>query len=212
MINLENRVEEIKLNLISKNLKYIKKCKYKTIPTNEHYKYNEEKLKSYNYYVRLTKKVKKYIKDFTDIVFYTNYDKFNNLVCIISKFDINKIDINLNIDIRIIIGDKQDTYIKATYYEEKCGILYLEEFMSGSRKNGYGSMLLDNLNFIIDNINNVLKNYNKYSKDYNFKPIKILKGKAIPYKSVITQDELNKLYIKHGFQIDNNNYLFKNRE
>ena len=84
--------------------------------------------------------------------------------------------------------------------------------MSGSRKNGYGSMLLDNLNFIIDNINNVLKNYNKYSKDYNFKPIKILKGKAIPYKSVISQDELNKLYIKHGFQIDKNNYLFKNRE
>ena len=212
MINIESRVDEIKLNLISKNLMYITKCKYKTIPTNEDYKYSEEKLKSYNYYVKLTKKVKKYIKDFNDIVFYTTYDKFNNLVCIVSKFDINKIDINLNIDIRIIIGDKQDTYMKATYYEEKCGILYLEEFMSSSRNNGYGSMLLDNLNFIIDNINDILKKYNKYSESYNFKPIKIIKGKAIPYQSIISQKALNKLYIKYGFEIDNNNYLFKNRE
>lgn len=68
--------------------------------------------------------------------------------------------------------------MKATYYQEKCGILYLEEFVSGNRKNGYGSMLLDNLNFIIDNINSRLKNYNNYSETYNFKPIKIPKGKS----------------------------------
>ncbi len=212
MIDLENYIDEIKLNLMSKNIKYIKKCKYKTIPTNEKYKYREEKIKDYNYYVKLIKKLKKYIKDSKDVEFYTRYDKFNNLVCLISKFDINQIDINLNIDIRIIIGDKYDTYMKATYYQETCGILYLEEFESGSRNNGYGSMLLENLNFIIDNINIRLINYNDYSKTYNFKPIKILKGRAIPFKSVISQEDLNKLYTKYGFKIDNDNYLLKNRE
>ena len=212
MIDLEIRIKEIKFNLESKNLKYIKKCKYKTIPTNEKHKYNGELLKSYNYYVKLIKKLKKYIKDSDDVEFYTRYDKFNNLVCLISKFDINQIDINLNIDIRIIIGDKYDTYMRSTYYKGKYGILYLEEFESGSRNNGYGSMLLDNLNFIIDNINIRLKNYNNYSETYSFKPIKILKGKAIPFKSVISQEDLNKLYTKYGFKIDNDNYLFKNRE
>ena len=59
--------------------------------------------------------MKKHIKDSSDIQIYTRYDKFNNLVCLVSKFDINQIDINLNIDIRIIIGDKYDTYMKATY-------------------------------------------------------------------------------------------------
>ena len=212
MIDLESRIEEIKSNLVSKNFKYIIKCKYKTIPAKEKDIYDEEKVKEYNYYVKLIKKLKKHIKDSSDIQFYTRYDKFNNLVCLVSKFDINQIDINLNIDIRIIIGDKYDTYMKATYYQEKCGILYLEEFVSGNRKNGYGSMLLDNLNFIIDNINSRLKNYNNYSETYNFKPIKILKGKAIPFKSVISQEDLNKLYTKYGFKIDNNNYLLKNRE
>ena len=46
----------------------------------------------------------------------------------------------------------------------------------------------------------------------NFKPIKIIKGRAIPFKSVISQEDLNKLYTKYGFKIDNNNYLLKNRE
>ena len=32
MIDLESRIEEIKSNLVSKNFKYIIKCKYKTIP------------------------------------------------------------------------------------------------------------------------------------------------------------------------------------
>jgi len=212
MIDLENRIEEIKLNLVSKNLRYIIKCKYKTIPTKEKNIYSEEKFKDYNYYVKLIKKLKKYMKDLNDVQFFTRYDKFNNLVCLISNFDINQIDINLKIDIRILIGDKYDTYMKSRYYEEKCGILYLEEFVSGSRNNGYGSMLLDNLDFIIDNINTRLKNYNNYSETYNFKPIKIIKGKAIPFKSVISQESLNNLYTRYGFKIDNNNYLLKNRE
>lgn len=152
--------------------------------------------------------MKKHIKDSNDVQFFTRYDKFNNLVCLMSKSDINQIEVNLPIDIRIIIGDKYDTYKRSTYYQEKYGILYLEEFESGSRNNGYGSMLLYNLNFIIDNINIRLSNYNNYSETYNFKPIKILKGRAIPFKSVISQEHLNKLYTKYGFKIDNNNYLF----
>ena len=35
MIDLESRIEEIKSNLVSKNFKYIIKCKYKTIPAKE---------------------------------------------------------------------------------------------------------------------------------------------------------------------------------
>lgn len=212
MIDLESRIEEIKSNLVSKNLKYIIKCKYKTIPAKDKDIYNEEHLKNYNYYIKLIKKLKNYIKNSNDVEFYTRYDKFNNIVCLISKFDINQIEINLPIDIRIIVGDKYDTYMRTTYYKGKYGILYLEEFESGSRNNGYGSMLLDNLNLIVDNINIRLSNYNNYSEIYNFKPIKILKGRAIPFKSVISQEDLNKLYTKYGFKIYNDNYLLKNRE
>ena len=46
MIDLESRIEEIKSNLVSKNFKYIIKCKYKTIPAKEKDIYDEEKVKS----------------------------------------------------------------------------------------------------------------------------------------------------------------------
>ena len=53
MIDLESRIEEIKSNLVSKNFKYIIKCKYKTIPAKEKDIYDEEKVNEYNYYVKL---------------------------------------------------------------------------------------------------------------------------------------------------------------
>lgn len=212
MLDLEVKIYEMKFNLMSKNIKYIRKCNYKTIPIKEEYRYNEDVVKIYNYYVKLINKLKKYIKDSNYIDFYTKYDKFNNLVCLVTKFYINEIDINIPIDIRVIIGDKNDTYIRGSYYEGKCGILYLEEFSSGSRRNGYGSMLLENLNYIVDNINNKLSIHNKCNKSYNFKLIKLLKGRAIPFKSVISQEDLNRLYLKYGFKVDEDNYLLKNRE
>lgn len=212
MIDLENKIEEIKFNLISKNLKYIIKCKHKTIPTKDKKKYNELQLKSYTYYVKLIKKLKIYLKNSNDVKFFSQYDAFSQLVCIVIDININKIEINIPIDIRVIIGDKKDTYMKCAYYQSKCGILYLEEFVSSSRRYGYGSMLLDNLDYIVNNINISLNNYNKYSEEYKFKPIEVLTGRAIPFKSVISQYDLNKLYTKYGFKIDNNNYLFKNRE
>lgn len=212
MLDLEVKIYEMKSNLMSKNIKYIRKCNYKTIPIKEEYRYNEDVVKIYNYYVKLINKLKKYIKDSNYIDFYTKYDKFNNLVCLVTKFDVNEIDINIPIDIRVIIGDKNDTYIRGSYYEGKCGILYLEEFSSGSRRNGYGSMLLENLNYIVDNINNKLSIHNKCNKSYNFKLIKLLKGRAIPFKSVISQEDLNRLYLKYGFKVDEDNYLLKNRE
>ena len=212
MLDLEVKIYEMKSNLMSKNIKYIRKCKYKTISIKEEYRYNGDIVKIYNYYVKLINKLKKYIKDSNYIDFYTKYDKFNNLVCLVTKFYINEIDINIPIDIRVIIGDKNDTYIRGSYYEGKCGILYLEEFSSGSRRNGYGSMLLENLNYIVDNINNKLSIHNKCNKSYNFKLIKLLKGRAIPFKSVISQEDLNRLYLKYGFKVDKDNYLLKNRE
>lgn len=212
MLDLEVKIYEMKSNLMSKNIKYIRKCNYKTIPIKEEYRYNEDVVKIYNYYVKLINKLKKYIKDSNYIDFYTKYDKFNNLVCLVTKFDVNEIDINIPIDIRVIIGDKNDTYIRGSYYEGKCGILYLEEFSSGSRRNGYGSMLLENLNYIVDNINNKLSSYNACNKSYNFKLINLIKGRAIPFKSVISQEDLNRLYLKYGFKVDKDNYLLKNRE
>ena len=212
MLDLESKIDEIKFNLISKNIKYIRKFKYKTISIKEEIIYNKEKIKTYNYYVKLINKLKKHMRLSEYIDFYTAYDKFDNLVCLITKFDINKIDINIPIDIRVIIGDKKDTYINASYYQGKCGILYLEEFVSGSRRNGYGSMMLENLNLIVNNINNELNNYNKSRKTNKFKLIQIIKGKSIPFKSIISQDDLNKLYLKYGFKVDEDNYLFKNRE
>ena len=212
MLDLEVKIYEMKSNLMSKNIKYIRKCKYKIIPKKEEYIYNGDVVKIYNYYVKLINKLKKYIKDSNYIDFYTKYDKFNNLVCLVTKFDVNEIDINIPIDIRVIIGDKNDTYIRGSYYEGKCGILYLEEFSSGSRSNGYGAMLLENLNYIVDNINNKLSSHNKCNKNYNFKLINLIKGRAIPFKSVISQEDLKRLYLKYGFKVDKDNYLLKNRE
>lgn len=73
-------------------------------------------------------------------------------------------------------------------------------------------MLIDNLSFIIDNINIKLINYNNYNETYNFKPIKIQRKILMSFKLIISKEDLNKLYIKYGFKIDNNNYLLKNRE
>ena len=73
-------------------------------------------------------------------------------------------------------------------------------------------MLIDNLSFIIDNINIKLINYNNYNETYNFKPIKIQRKILMSFKLIISKEDLNKLYIKYGFKIDNNNYFLKNRK
>lgn len=54
MIDLESRIEEIKSNLVSKNFKYIIKCKYKLYLQKKKI-YMTKKVKEYNYYVKLIK-------------------------------------------------------------------------------------------------------------------------------------------------------------
>lgn len=165
-------------------------------------------VKEYNYYAKLTKKVKKYIKTDEDIIFNTYKDKRGKIICLLIKFDINKMEIFMPIDIRIITGDTKDTFMDCTYYNlEKEGKLYIKEFSSGKPRNGYGKIILKNIENIIENINLKLDSYNHYSNDYKFNYIKIIEGMAIPTKTIISQKELNKLYRKYGFFVDEKNNM-----
>ncbi len=68
MKDLLHKIDEMKLNLNSKDIKSIKKSKLKTISTKEINKENKQIITTYNYYVKLIKKLKKYLKTEEDII------------------------------------------------------------------------------------------------------------------------------------------------
>ncbi|EQK46968.1 hypothetical protein C671_1025 [[Clostridium] bifermentans ATCC 19299] len=55
MEDLLHKIDEMKLNLKSKDIKSIKKSKLKTISTKEINKENKQIITTYNYYVKLIK-------------------------------------------------------------------------------------------------------------------------------------------------------------
>ncbi|WP_283592835.1 hypothetical protein [Paraclostridium bifermentans] len=208
MEDLLHKIDEMKLNLNSKDIKSIKKSKLKTISTKEINKKNKQIITTYNYYVKLIKKLKKYLKTEEDIIFEVKNDKLNRIVCLAIKLSKNDMEIFMPIDIRVFIGDAKDTYMDCSYYNlEDGGILYIKEFTSGKPNNGYGKIILENLDYIVKKINIKLDLYNHYFEEYTFNYIKRIEGVAIPSKSIITQESLNKIYRKYGFEIDEKNNM-----
>lgn len=207
MQNLNNQIQIMKENLEMKNLKNIKSSKFKTISTKD-IKNEESIIKEYNYYTKLTKRIKKYINSKDEIIFETYEDNEGRIVGLFIKFDLNKMEIFMPIDIRVITGNTKDTFMDCTYYNlEKEGKIYIKEFSSGKPRCGYGKLILSNLDNIVKSINLKFDTYNHYSKDYKFNYINKIEGVAIPTKTIISQKELNKLYRRYGFIIDEKNNM-----
>lgn len=208
MQKLNKQINDMKANIELKKLKSIKSNKFKTISTKDIKTTNSNIIKEYNYYVKLTKRIKKYINSNDEIIFEIYKDIDGNLICLFTKFDINKMQIFMPVDIRVITGNTKDTFMDCTYYNLKEeGKLYIQEFSSGKPRHGYGKIILENLDNIVEAINSKLDTYNHYSKDYKFNYINYIEGMAIPTKTIISQKELNKLYRRYGFIIDEKNNM-----
>ncbi|MGL4914383.1 MAG: hypothetical protein ACRC3Y_18335 [Romboutsia sp.] len=207
MHSLDIKISEMKKNLMEENIKAIQKEKYKIIKTkdkNNSYE-NIKLVKEYNYHVKLIKKIIKYIKSKanTKIILNVTTDLDKNIVYRVISIEINKLDIGIPIDIRILTGDKSEVYMDCTYYEkEDSGVLYINNFRSIVPRKGYGGLLLKELDNIVDNINNKLRLINK-------KEINIIKGNLIPEKNVIDEKTLKKIYKFYNFQIDYENRIQK---
>ncbi|MEG2984063.1 MAG: hypothetical protein RR835_05140 [Peptostreptococcaceae bacterium] len=208
MENLLSKIDEMKNNLMLKDIDSIKKNKYKTISTKDINNEYNDTINLYNYYVKLIKKVKKYLNTEEVVIFEVKKHTNRNLVCLMTKLNINEIEIFMKIDIRVLTGNTKDTYMNCTYYNIKNeGMLYINEFSSGKPNNGYGKIILENLEYIVSNINRKLDLYNHYFEDYTFKYINRIEGIAIPYKSIISQESLNKIYRKYNFEVDEKNNM-----
>ncbi|MGL6107142.1 hypothetical protein [Romboutsia sp.] len=207
MQNLQIKINELESNIIEKDLNKIKKNKLKPISQKDTKDKSEINIKKYNYYVKLSKKIKKYIEECNYYTINIKHDRYNNIVCLVTKFNIAEMEVSMPIDIRVMNGHLKDTYMKCSYYNQgECGLLYIDEFMAGKPGYGYGSLLLSNLKNIIESINANINKCNIKEK-CNFKEIKVVKGKSFPYNGIISQGNLNKLYIKHGFDIDCRNNM-----
>ncbi|MCG4735167.1 hypothetical protein L0M92_16305, partial [Casaltella massiliensis] len=69
------------------------KSKLKTISTKEINKENKQIITTYNYYVKLIKKLKKYLKTEEDIILDVKNDKLNRIVCLVIKLSENDMEI-----------------------------------------------------------------------------------------------------------------------
>ena len=209
MQNIQVKIDELKSNIINKDLKQLRKNKLKAIGIDKQNNNEEEYINKHNYYIKLAKKIKKYLEEGYEHIVDIKYDNCGKMICLVSKFSISEMEIEMPIDIRVIIGDGGDTYMDCSYYNEgEYGLLFINRFESKKLRCGYGSLILENLDFIIENINHKLNNIN-LKEMKNFKYIKLVTGKSIPTKSIISQENLNKLYIMYGFEIDDKNIMKK---
>lgn len=203
MNSLSMNIRELKENLMNANVMTIKKIKSKPIESNLKNIDEKNLILEYNYYVRLIKRIKNYIilNKYKDIILKTLEHKSSNIVCIATTIEKEKLDIGLNIDIKIITGNDCSSMLDCTYYDTNDGgLLYLNDFRSSRPKQGYGEIILSNLDEIVHLIN---KSLNKMG----YESIMMAQGVMIPNKNIIKEDELRRFYLKHDFSIDKNNVI-----
>ncbi|MBO3445542.1 hypothetical protein [Clostridium sp. CCUG 7971] len=195
----------MKKHLMDKDISKIKKLKLST-------KYDNLDLEStnllneYEYYIKLIKKKKKYIKSNKSkyIILDIKEDKNKFLVGILNIIDFNSKDIGIQMDIILLTGSLNKAHMDCTCYKiNDYSMLYINNFKSRISNRGYGSILLSNLDFNIKEINNVL---NKYS----LKEIKLVEGLVVADKNIIEENDLINLYKKYGFEVDKYNRMHKN--
>jgi len=206
MNSLDIKIDEIKSNLIKKNIKAIKKSKLKIIKNEEIKNISQEErnsLKEYNYYVKLLKKIKKYINKNENLITILNVenDKAGKIIYVVVSIDIKEINIGIPINIQIISGNTNNTYMDCTYYEKiDKSSLYINYFKSIRPNQGYGRIILKNLN-------NIIKGVNETLQSYNYEDIKIVEGDLVADKNIISEKDLKKMYMRYGFEIDSKNNM-----
>lgn len=205
MSSLLMKISEIKKNLMDINIKAINKSKAKPIKINFRNQEDINIVKDYNYHVKLMKRIKKYmdLNQGCKIILRMTKNRFENIICIVIKIDKDKIDIGIPIEIRLIAGNDCNANMDCTYYEKHSGgSLYINDFRSARPNQGYGGIILKNLDNIIDLVN---ENLQCYDREY----IKIVEGKLIANINIISEDDLKDMYIRYGFEIDDKNNMKK---
>ncbi|MGL5330666.1 MAG: hypothetical protein ACRDD7_15470 [Peptostreptococcaceae bacterium] len=153
MHSLDIKISEIKEKLIEKDIKAIQKYKLKPIKSNTDI-IDIEILNEYNYYVKLLKKINNYLNSKKNTIVLVEKDLENKLIYILGSINI-EID-KIDIDIRAI-GSYNESYMDCSYYNEnEKGILYINYFKSKKYNEGYGTIILRNLENIIDELNKKL--------------------------------------------------------
>lgn len=197
-------ISKIKKDLINRDIKAIQKYKLQLIKDcNIRDTQDKELIKCYNYHVKLIRKIKKYLKGSTgyDIIINAKEHQKSNLITLVSKINPNEINIGISVDIRLLTGSRDESYMDCTYYPSQSTI-YINDFRSSISNRGYGKIILDNLDEILEDLNKILE------KHYLNKII-IIRGKMIANKHIISEENLKKMYIKYGFEVDNSNNILK---
>lgn len=203
MNSLTMKVSELKKNLMDINKKAIKKCKERPIKID--FKNDEEKylFDCYNYHLKLTRRLKKYISTNKnkELILKMLEDNNNKAICIAIDIEQIKRDIGIEIVINIITGNECGAFLNCTYFDTNMGgKLYLNDFRSLVPNKGYGSIILKNIDNIINYINEVL-----YTMGYD--DITLLEGVMIANTNIISGPDLSKLYLKYRFSIDDENKI-----
>lgn len=197
-------ISKIKKDLINKDIKAIQKYKLQLIKNcNIRDTQEKELIKCYNYHVKLIRKLKKYLKGSTgyDIIINAKEHQKSDLITLVSKINPNEINIGISVDIRLLTGSREESYMDCTYYQNQSTI-YINDFRSSISNRGYGKIILDNLDEILEDLNKILEKY-------NLNKIMIIRGKMIANKHIISEENLKKMYIKYGFEVDNSNNILK---
>lgn len=197
-------ISKIKKDLINRDIKAIQKYKLQLIKDcNIRDTQDKELIKCYNYHIKLIRKIKKYLKGSTgyDIIINAKEHQKSNLITLVSKINPNEINIGISVDIRLLTGSRDESYMDCTYYPSQSTI-YINDFRSSISNRGYGKIILDNLDEILEDLNKILE------KHY-LNRIMIIRGKMIANKHIISEENLKKMYIKYGFEVDNSNNILK---
>lgn len=197
-------ISKIKKDLINKDIKAIQKYKLQLIKDcNIRDTQDKELIKCYNYHVKLIRKLKKYLKGSTgyDIIINAKEHQKSDLITLVSKINPNEINIGISVDIRLLTGSREESYMDCTYYQNQSTI-YINDFRSSISNRGYGKIILDNLDEILEDLNKILEKH-------NLNKIMIIRGKMIANKHIISEENLKKMYIKYGFEVDNSNNILK---
>lgn len=197
-------ISKIKKDLINRDIKAIQKYKLQLIKDcNIRDTQDKELIKCYNYHIKLIRKIKKYLKGSTgyDIIINAKEHQKSNLITLVSKINPNEINIGISVDIRLLTGSRDESYMDCTYYPSQSTI-YINDFRSSISNRGYGKIILDNLDEILEDLNKILE---KHYLDR----IMIIRGKMIANKHIISEENLKKMYIKYGFEVDNSNNILK---
>lgn len=200
MTSVDVKIRELKTNLKDINIKAIKKNKLKPIKLES--TYGKNSTEEYNYYLKLIKKIKKEIElaeRLEQILIIEEKNK--QIVCIYVTLNFDNLDIGIPIKINLISGNNSSVVMDCTYYDKiSKAILYINNFTSSIPNQGYGSILLNNLDKITYKINN-----NLYRHGYS--EIESIEGKLIANKHIISEEKLIELYKRYEFNICKNNYI-----